>query len=209
LHNVLPRVFEGVAATTGDIWRREVTFERGKRYLVSAESGTGKSSLCSFLYGYRSDYSGDITFDGEALASFNVQRWCDIRTSHIAYLPQEMRLFDELTARENVTLKNDLTHHLTAAEIAHLFEAMGIADRADAPAGKLSIGQQQRVALIRTLCQPCDFFLLDEPVSHLDDANNAAVAALVSEEASRQGAGVIVTSVGNDLQLTYDQIYHL
>ena len=71
----------------------------------------------------------------------------------------------------------------------------------DSLASKLSIGQQQRVAIIRTLCQPCDFILLDEPVSHLDDENNRTVARLVIDEAQRQGAGVIATSVGNHLKM--------
>ena len=57
------------------------------------------------------------------------------------------------------------------------------------------------MAIIRTLCQPCDFMLLDEPVSHLDDANNLLVARLVMDEAKAQGAAVIATSVGNNLKL--------
>ena len=78
-------------------------------------------------------------------------------------------------------------------------DRLGIASRRDYPAGRLSIGQQQRVALIRSLCQPFDFILLDEPVSHLDEANNRIAARIVEEEASRQGAGIITFSVGNPL----------
>ena len=86
---------------------------------------------------------------------------------------------------------------------------LGIGEKVDSLVSKLSIGQQQRVAIIRTLCQPCDFILLDEPVSHLDDANNAIVARLVSEEAQRQGAGVISTSVGNNVKITVDKEFKL
>ena len=78
-------------------------------------------------------------------------------------------------------------------------ERLGITARRDYPAGRLSIGQQQRVALIRSLCQPFDFILLDEPVSHLDEANNRLAAGIVEEEAGRQGAAVITFSVGNPL----------
>ena len=201
LINTLPRVFAGHDGIHSEVWLQDVTLERGQRYLISAESGTGKSSMCSYIYGYRQDYSGDIAFDGQNIRSLTVAQWCEIRQRHIAYLPQDMRLFGEITALENVELKNRLTNYKSPVEIRQLFEALGIADKMDSLASKLSIGQQQRVAIIRTLCQPCDFILLDEPVSHLDEENNRLVARLITDEAQRQGAGVIATSVGYHLKM--------
>ena len=209
LHNTLPRVFAGHNGIRSDVWQHDITLEKGKRYLISAESGTGKSSMCSYIYGYRQDYSGTITFDGVDARSLTVAQWCDVRQRHIAYLPQDMRLFGELTAIENIELKNRLTSYKTSEEIRHLFEILGIADKQDSLVSKLSIGQQQRVAIIRTLCQPCDFIMLDEPVSHLDEENNRIVARLVCDEAQRQGAGVIATSVGNHLQMDVDKLLNL
>ena len=202
-------MFAGHNGIQSEVWLQNITLERGKRYLISAESGTGKSSMCSYIYGYRQDYSGVIAFDGKDIHSLSVDQWCDIRQRHIAYLPQDMRLFGELTAMENVELKNRLTGFKSNEEIRRLFEIMGIADKQDSLASKLSIGQQQRVAIIRTLCQLCDFILLDEPVSHLDEDNNRIVAELIAQEAARQGAGVIATSVGNHLKMEVDQIFRL
>ena len=202
-------MFAGHNGIHSEVWLQNISLERGKRYLISAESGTGKSSMCSYIYGYRQDYSGVIAFDGKDIHSLSVDQWCDIRQRHIAYLPQDMRLFGELTALENVELKNRLTGFKSNEEIRRLFEIMGIADKQDSLASKLSIGQQQRVAIIRTLCQPCDFILLDEPVSHLDEDNNRIVAELIAQEATRQGAGVIATSVGNHLKMEVDQIFRL
>ena len=202
-------MFAGLHGIHSDIWQQQVTFERGKRYLISAESGTGKSSMCSYIYGYRQDYSGSIAFDGQDIRSMTVAQWCNVRQRHIAYLPQDMRLFDELTAMENVELKNRLTGFKGRDEILKLFEAMGIPDKVDSLASKLSIGQQQRVAIIRALCQPYDFIMLDEPVSHLDEENNRTVADIIVNEASRQGAGIIATSVGNHLQMDVDTIFNL
>ncbi len=202
-------MFAGQDGIHSEVWQQNVTLERGKRYLISAESGTGKSSMCSYIYGYRQDYSGVIAFDGNDIRTLTVEQWCDIRQRHIAYLPQDMRLFGELTAMENVELKNRLTGFKKLEEIHRLFEIMGIADKENSLASKLSIGQQQRVAIIRTLCQPCDFILLDEPVSHLDDENNRIVADLITQEAARQGAGVIATSVGNHLKMDGATIINL
>ena len=209
LNNTLPRVFAGQDGIHSDVWQQNITLERGKRYLISAESGTGKSSMCSYIYGYRQDYSGVIAFDGQDIRTLTIAQWCDIRQRHISYLPQDMRLFGELTAMENVELKNGLTGFKSREEIRRLFEALGIADKEDSLASKLSIGQQQRVAIIRTLCQPCDFIMLDEPVSHLDNENNRIVADIITQEAVRQGAGIIATSVGNHLQMDVDKIFNL
>ena len=112
-----------------------------------------------------------------------------------------MRMFPELTVMQNLELKNGLTRHKTRQQLLGLLERLGIADKADQRLGLLSIGQQQRVALIRAVCQPFDFILLDEPVSHLDRNNNLIAAGIVEEEAAAQGAGVISTSVGNPLLL--------
>ena len=165
--------------------------------------------MCSYIYGYRQDYSGVIAFDGQDIRLMTVAQWCEVRQQHIAYLPQDMRLFGELTAMENVELKNRLTGFKSSDEIKRLFQQLGIEDKQDSLVSKLSIGQQQRVAIIRTLCQPCDFIMLDEPVSHLDEENNRIVAQIITEEARRQGAGVIATSVGNHLQMDVDQLFKL
>lgn len=209
LNNTLPSVFAGHDGIHSDVWQQDIVLERGKRYLISAESGTGKSSMCSYIYGYRQDYSGLITFDGTDILTLSIDQWCDIRQRHIAYLPQDMRLFGELTAMENVELKNRLTAFKSRDEILKLFELLGIPDKVDSLASKLSIGQQQRVAIIRTLCQPYDFIMLDEPVSHLDEENNRIVAGIITDEAARQGAGIIATSVGNHLQMDVDFTFNL
>ena len=202
-------MFARQTGITSDIWHNTISLERGKHYLISAESGTGKSSLCSYIYGYRQDYTGVITFDNNDIRQLSVSQWCGIRQRHIAYLPQDLRLFPELTAIENVELKNRLTGFKSIDMIKQLFVDMGIADKVDSPVAKLSIGQQQRVAIIRTLCQPCDFIILDEPVSHLDDENNRIVASIILDEAKQQGAGVIATSVGNHLKMDVDCLFNL
>ena len=84
----------------------------------------------------------------------------------------------------------------TQEQIGRMLEAAGIADKRDVPVEKLSFGQQQRVAFIRCMCQPFDFILLDEPVSHLDAANGKLLSGMLLEEAQAPGAGLVVTSVG-------------
>ena len=209
LDNTLPRVFLQRTDIQSDIWRKQVTFERGKTYLIEAQSGTGKSSMCSFIIGYRQDFDGSILFDARDSRQLKIADWIEIRQRHISILFQELRLFPELTAMENVEIKNNLTHFKTSGEIAGWFEALGIADKMQSPVRLMSFGQQQRVAMIRALVQPFDFLLADEPISHLDDANSAMMAAIMSEEARRQGAGIIITSIGKHMELPYDKTFSL
>lgn len=209
LQQTLPQVFADRDTITSQIWHQDIVFSKGKRYLIEAGSGTGKSSLCSYIYGYRRDYQGIINFDERNIRSFSVNEWVDIRKHSLSILFQELRIFPELTALENILLKNRLTNYKKNKEIITLFEAIGIPDKINERAGKLSFGQQQRVAFIRSLCQPFDFIFLDEPISHLDNENSVIMSTLLMEEAGKQGAGVIVTSIGKHPELEYDETFRL
>lgn len=209
LIKTLPNVFIQRDDIQSDIWLQNVEFEKDKLYLVEANSGTGKSSLCSFIYGYRKDYQGQILFDGEETRDYSVAKWTVIRKKHFALLWQELRMFPELTAMENVEIKNKLTGYQKKKQILEWFEMLGIADKVDAKMGRMSFGQQQRVALIRTLCQPFDFVFVDEPISHLDDTNSEIMGRILTAEAKKQGAGIIATSIGKHIELNYDKVFRL
>lgn len=209
LKNTLPNVFASRTDIHSDIWLQDVEFEKDKLYLVEANSGTGKSSLCSFIYGYRNDYQGQILFDGEDTRAYSIAKWTEMRKKHFALLWQELRMFPELTAMENVMIKNKLTGYQNKKQILEWFDMLGISDKVDSKMGIMSFGQQQRVAMIRTICQPFDFVFVDEPISHLDDSNSAIMGEILTTEAKRQGAGIIATSIGKHMELPYDKVFRL
>ena len=209
LNKVLPHVFSHVQGLVSDVWNEEITFHKGPYYLLEANSGKGKSTFCSYLIGYRRDFDGKILFDEQNINALTIKDWAEIRTRHVSYLFQELRLFPELTALENVLIKNNMTHFKTKAQILDWFEELGVADKVNVRIGQMSFGQQQRMALIRSLVQPFDFLLADEPISHLDDDNSNAMAQVLLREATHQGAGVIVTSIGKHLALKYDKVVRL
>ena len=186
-----------------------MVFEKNHLYLVEANSGTGKSSLCSYIFGYRHDYEGTILFDEKDVRNFSVGQWVKIRQTSLSLLWQELRLFPELSAMENIEIKNNLTRFQSIERIRHWFDLLGISDKYDAKIGRMSFGQQQRVAMIRSLCQPFDFIFVDEPISHLDDTNSRIMGDILMEEAKKEGAGVIVTSIGKHMDLSYDKTFKL
>lgn len=208
-NNVTPKVFQGNKDLKSEIWQTEVTFERGKTYLVEAESGKGKSTFCSYILGYRNDYTGTILFDNEDIRTFSSSRWTENRRQHVSHLFQELRLFPELTAIENIQIKNQLTAHIDNKTILSWFERLGIADKINQKIALMSFGQQQRVAMMRALAQPFSLLLADEPISHLDDRNSSIMAEIMLEEARKQDACVIITSIGKHMNINYDTVYKL
>lgn len=190
LNKLKPRYMSESEVTGSDIYLQPcVRFERGGKYMVCARSGHGKTSLLNFIYGTSLDYDGTIDY-GEPVASpFS------LRLRHLSYLFQDLCLFPELTALENVQLKNNLTRHKSDADLRAMLSAVLPAAKMHQPLRTLSLGQRQRVAAVRALCQPFEFLLMDEPFSHLDRASSEAVAALVLNEVESQSAGLIVTAL--------------
>lgn len=209
LKNIVPQVFAVHPDLQSEVWRQDLTLEKGKKYLVEADSGMGKSTFCSYLIGYRHDFTGELFFDNRKSTDFTPKDWTQLRQRHVSSLFQELRLFPELTALENVQIKNRLTNFATDDQIDEWFNRLKISEKRHEKVGVMSFGQQQRVALIRALAQPFDFLLADEPVSHLDDGNGELMGQLIAEEAARQGAAVIVTSIGKHIPLDYDKTIKL
>ena len=197
LQQTLPQVFADRNSVTSDIWHQDLIFQKGEMYLIEAASVTGN------------DYQGIINFDETNIRAYSVKQWVDLRKHSLSMLFQDLRIFTELTALENVQLKNNLTGYKKKKEILSLFEKLGISDKLNVKAGKLSFGQQQRVAFIRAFCQPFDFLFLDEPISHLDDENSRIMGEIIIDEAGKQSAGVIATSIGKHIELPYKQVLQL
>ena len=208
LKDVLPKIFAD-SIIDSEIWKNEITFSKGNFYLLEADSGKGKSSLFSFIYGYRNDFFGKIMFDNQKISIINSKSWNSLRNNSLSLLFQDLRLFGEITALENILLKTRLTKHKTQKEILQMFDLLDVSDKVNEKCDKLSFGQQQRVAIIRSLCQPFDFLLLDEPISHLDDTCAAAAAELITQNAKKTGASVIVSSIGKRLPMKHDKVYKL
>jgi ABC-type lipoprotein export system ATPase subunit len=203
VNNVLPHFISGADAFASEIWCKEVSFRKGENQLVSATSGAGKSSLLAYLFGERNDYQGDILFDGKKNTTLNPKAWHDIRTRQISFIFQGLRLFPELTVYENIVIKNRLTRFKSNKEINQLLDELGMADKKNEKAARLSFGQQQRVAIVRALCQPFDFLFLDEPFSHLDDANIEILSNIISKELQIRQAGMILCSLGPGYLFNY------
>ena len=206
LHDIRPEplVSSGINPRS-DLFATDAKFETGKSYLIIANSGKGKSTLLHIMYGLRSDYTGRVLLDGKGGEQFSPDDWADLRQQQLSIVFQDLRLFPDLTALENIQLNNALREHKSEAQIRAMCARLGIDHLLDQTAATLSYGQRQRVAIVRALCQPFEFLLLDEPFSHLDDANVRAACELIREERERQQAGMLLVSLGEEYYFHYDQ----
>ena len=190
LKNIKPKYMSESEVAGSDIYMRpSVVFERGKKYMVCAKSGHGKTSLLNFIFGTNRNFDGQIDYHEAIVDPFMLRR------DKLSYMFQDLCLFNELTAIENILLKNNLTHFKNENEISSMLDALLAPEKKHQPVGTLSLGQRQRVAAIRSLCQPFEFLMLDEPFSHIDHDTAQRVADLITKEVERQSAALIVTAL--------------
>ncbi|WP_334127061.1 ATP-binding cassette domain-containing protein [Empedobacter brevis] len=195
ISQLVPHPLKEFGFEQSEIWKNDYTFSNENIYQIIAHSGVGKSTLINILYGDRKDYSGQVLFNNQNIASFTLKDWTKIRREKLAYVFQGLHLFEELTLMENIQLKNVLTQHQSENQIIEWIDKVGLKSHLHQKAVHLSYGQRQRIAVIRALCQPFDFLLLDEPFSHLDEVNQQILIELVTEEAKKNNAGIIFTSL--------------
>lgn len=198
LENLIPLPLLEQQRKHSEIWEcSPLIFEPGKSYLVEAPSGRGKTSLLSIIYGLRKDYRGSVFLDDRDISAFSRTEWSGLRKHSLSYIFQGLELFDELTALDNILLKNSITHHKTEEEIRKMARSLGIEAFLNRKTGILSFGQQQRVAIIRSLCQPFETLLADECFSHMDQENSIVAYELIEKECRVQGAGLILSSLNS------------
>ncbi len=195
LKKVFPVYLEEEKIHNSQVWERDIEFSEGTYVQVTAPSGSGKSSFVHFLYNLRNDYEGEISIDGINIKSAAAEEISSIRQRKLSIVFQDMRLFPNHTLYQNILVKHTLMPFQPEAEIRQMAKFLGIETKLNQPASKCSYGEQQRAAIIRALQQPFDYLLLDEPFSHLDDANSEKGMQLILAEAEKRDAAIIMADL--------------
>jgi putative ABC transport system ATP-binding protein len=209
LQKLLPTYFENERSTRSEIWGKDLLFEKGEFIKIVAPSGSGKTSLMHFLYGMRNDYTGTISWNNMDNKQYSVEEKAKLRSDKISMVFQDLRLFPEQTVFGNINIKRLLRPYHPEEKIKEMAERLGIGNKLGSLARTCSYGEQQRVAIIRSLMQPFDFLLLDEPFSHLDNANSERAMQLMIEEARLRGAAIVFADLERIDYFPYQKIFHL
>ena len=155
--------------------RVSLTVERGERVVLFGPSGCGKSTLLHLIAGFIPPESGDIFIDSE-LVSTAGKTLREPEERGIGMVFQDLALWPHMTVAENIEFGLRAQRYPDAERkrrVKGMVELVGLGDYLGAKPGQLSGGEQQRVALARTLALSPRIVLMDEPLSSLDEALNA------------------------------------
>lgn len=206
MQGVVPVHLQEAAKThRSEVWGKAITMESGEYVFVQAPSGTGKTTFIHILYGLRNDYTGSVQWDKTEIATHNSQSLASLRADKLSIVFQDLRLFPALTTIENIEIKRQLTNIVPTGQAVKWLERLGLGHKLQAVAATLSYGEQQRVAIVRALVQPFSWLLMDEPFSHLDNANRGLAADLISEVLKERNAGMILADLDNNNYFGYTQ----
>ncbi|MCC2617278.1 ABC transporter ATP-binding protein [Aestuariibacter halophilus] len=183
--------------------------EHGQHVFLYGPSGSGKSTLLSVLAGILPASEGEVTVLGQPLGELS-SRQCDrFRARHIGMVFQQHNLIPYLSVRDNVLLAAqfaDQSRTETLSMLTHLCERMQLpAELQERPAMTLSVGQRQRVAIIRALINRPSLLIADEPTSALDEENRERFMGLLMETLQQQGASMVFVSHDHQLAGHFSQ----
>lgn len=181
----------------------------GEFIAVLGSSGSGKSTLLNLLSGIDSPDSGHILIDGRDITPLSDRQLTLFRRDHIGIVFQFFNLIPTLTARENITLPQELSGSRPATAQARaddLLKQVGLGDRAGTFPDRLSGGEQQRVAIARALLHEPKLVLADEPTGNLDEDTGRAVIQLLLRLTREAGKTMVMATHSAEIARQADRL---
>ena len=191
----------------------EIEVERGERLLIRGFSGCGKTTLLSLIAGALKLQNGDINFDGNEYSKMSSLLLDKFRADHIGYIFQTLNLIPFLSVSENIALGIKFSKSRKSKvnnfnqEIIRLVSSLGLGKEVlKTPVNRLSVGQQQRVAVARALLGKPDLILADEPTSALDSGTTQKFLNEVMETFDSTRQAIIMVSHDTSIAPYFDSV---
>jgi len=185
-------------------------FEKGKIYAIRGRSGSGKTTLLSLISGLERCTEGSIIFDGKDLKDINLDTY---RNSQIGIVFQSYNLLPYMTASENIILSMDASGQKIEnkkQKAIELMESVGLkSSYADRKILRLSGGEQQRIAIARSLSYNPEVIIADEPTGNLDKDTEDEILKIFKELAHKNKKCVIIVTHSKNVSDNVDVVYDL
>jgi ABC-type lipoprotein export system ATPase subunit len=181
----------------------------GEQAALRGGSGSGKTTFLNLIAGILKADAGRISLDGRDLTSLSESGRDEFRALHLSFVFQTFNLLPGYTALENVLLGMMFGPGPDPARARGLLERVGLADRLDYKPRQLSVGQQQRVALARSLANRPKLVLADEPTGNLDAARAREALDLLRESCRENGAALLLVSHDRDILSAFNRVEEL
>ena len=185
-------------------------FELGKTYAIKGRSGSGKTTLLSLISGLEKKYEGEIYYKDKNLSKMNLDNY---RSNNVGIVFQSYNLLPHLTALENIILSMDISKVKVDDKkklAKELMEQVGLStNMANRRILKLSGGEQQRIAIARSLSYNPEIILADEPTGNLDKDTENDILKIFNDLAHKQNKCVIIVTHSENVCSLVDEVYEL
>ena len=177
-------------------------FESGNSIAVVGESGVGKTTLLSILGGLELPSDGSVLLGESDITKLKGDKLSDFRGERIGFVFQFHNLLPEFSALENVMMPlviSGVSKESAEESATNLLESVGLKERLSHRPGMLSGGEQQRVAIARSLSRSPKLLLADEPTGNLDHRTGGQVSDLLLEICARSGITLVLVTHSREL----------
>jgi putative ABC transport system ATP-binding protein len=203
----LEKTFDGDGAPVYALRGLDLVVPEGTFLGVMGQSGSGKSTFLAILGGLSHPSAGSISIDGIDLYALGGEKLADFRREYLGFVFQSFNLVPYLTALENVMLPLAVKKMPAAGKrerALEVLERVGLADRGGHLPGKLSGGEQERVAVARALVNEPPLMLADEPTGALDSETTVEIMDLFAE-LHHDGNTIVMVTHNPEIQSYFDQ----
>ena len=181
----------------------------GEVVFLCGASGAGKTTLLYTLAGLERPREGRVSFEGADIYALSSDRLAGLRNRRMGFVFQAYFLLPELTALENVTLPSMMGGKPRQAEAANLLKRVGLKDRLHHLPSELSGGEQQRVAIARSLINDPSIIYADEPTGNLDSHTGESIIELLLQVARHDRRTLIVVTHDQHLAIRGDRLLRI
>ncbi|MCD8118815.1 MAG: ABC transporter ATP-binding protein [Lachnospiraceae bacterium] len=172
-----------------------VDFEAGLFYAIIGRSGSGKSTLLHVLGGLDRPTSGQVLLNGEDLYSWSDTKMAEFRRRSMGFVFQQFNLLDEYTVQNNICMPLKLDGKRADSDFLHeIAKILRIEDKLKKYPSELSGGEQQRVAIARSVIARPQLIFADEPTGNLDKKSGSETVDLLRDCAGRFGQTLIMVT---------------
>ena len=187
-----------------------MSFDKGKIYAIKGKSGSGKTTLLSLISGLEKKYEGEILYQDKPLKKMDLDKY---RNTDIGIVFQSYNLLPQFTAEENIILSmdiNNLKNINKKEKVLELMKSVGLDEKlAKRRVLKLSGGEQQRIAIARSLSYNPNIILADEPTGNLDKDTEDEIMKIFIDLAHKENKCVIIVTHSKNVSDKVDKVYEL
>jgi lipoprotein-releasing system ATP-binding protein len=190
----------------------DIEIAKGEIVSITGSSGAGKTTLLHILGTLEKADRGELYFEGEALHRLNSKQLAHFRNQHIGFVFQFHHLLPEFTAVENVSIPGWIAGNAkkqVLQEAAALLDRLGLSDKLHSKPHELSGGEQQRVAVARSLINKPGIVFADEPTGNLDSANARSLHQLFQQLRDELQQTFVIVTHNEELAALSNRVLHL